>query len=65
MYAAHLATLPEVEVWAYDVSQPHVDAINRQLVHYGQHIGQILFLAKHYKGRNWESLSMPRRRPAL
>jgi hypothetical protein len=42
-----------------------VDAINRQLVHYGQHIGQILFLAKHYKGRNWESLSMPRRRPAL
>lgn len=40
-----------------------VDAINRQLVHYGQHVGQILFLAKHYKGRNWESLSMPRRRP--
>jgi hypothetical protein len=39
-----------------------VDAINRQLVHYGQHVGQILFLAKHYKGRNWESLSMPRRR---
>jgi 2-dehydropantoate 2-reductase len=28
LYAAHLATLPEVEVWAYDVSQPHVDAIN-------------------------------------
>jgi len=42
-----------------------VDAINRQLVHYGQHVGQILFLAKHYKGRNWESLSVPRRRPAL
>jgi 2-dehydropantoate 2-reductase len=29
MYAAHLAQLPELEVWAYDVAQPHVDAINR------------------------------------
>jgi 2-dehydropantoate 2-reductase len=29
LYAAHLAQLPEVEVWAYDVSREHVDAINR------------------------------------
>jgi 2-dehydropantoate 2-reductase len=29
LYAAHLATLSEVEVWTYDVSQPHVAAINR------------------------------------
>jgi 2-dehydropantoate 2-reductase len=29
LYAAHLAQLPEVEVWAYDVSRAHVDAINR------------------------------------
>jgi 2-dehydropantoate 2-reductase len=29
LYAAHLAQLEEVEVWAYDVSQEHVDAINR------------------------------------
>ncbi len=40
-----------------------VDAINRQLVHYGQHVGQIVFLAKHFKWRTWESLSVPRRRP--
>ncbi len=39
-----------------------VDAINRQLVHYGQHVGQIVYLAKHHKWRTWESLSMPRRR---
>jgi hypothetical protein len=38
-----------------------VDAINRQLVHYGQHVGQIVFLAKHLKGRTWESLSIPRK----
>jgi hypothetical protein len=40
-----------------------VDAINRQLVHYGQHVGQILYLAKHFKWQTWKSLSMPRRRP--
>jgi 2-dehydropantoate 2-reductase len=29
LYAAHLARLPELEVWGYDVSREHVDAINR------------------------------------
>jgi 2-dehydropantoate 2-reductase len=29
LYAAHLAQLPELEVWAYDTSHEHVDAINR------------------------------------
>ena len=28
LYAAHLARLPELEVWGYDVSAPHVEAIN-------------------------------------
>ncbi len=28
LFAANLAQLDDVEVWAYDVSQPHVDAIN-------------------------------------
>jgi len=42
-----------------------VDAINRQLVHYGQHVGQIVYLAKHFKWETWDSLSVPRRRPAL
>ena len=40
-----------------------VDAINRQLVHYGQHVGQIVYLAKHFKWQTWESLTVPRRRP--
>ena len=30
LFAAHLAKGGEVEVYAFDVSQPHVDAINRQ-----------------------------------
>ncbi len=29
LYAAHLAQLPEVEVWVYDTSAEHVAAINR------------------------------------
>src|SRR5262249_8963778 len=42
--------------------EPHtlLRAINRQLVHYGYHVGQIVFLAKHFAGRKWETLSIPR-----
>jgi uncharacterized protein DUF1572 len=39
-----------------------VDAIQRQLIHYGQHVGQIVFIAKHRRWRTWESLSMPKKR---
>ena len=41
-----------------------VQAINRQLMHYSYHIGQIVFLAKHFRSANWESLSIPRNRSA-
>ena len=40
-----------------------LDAVNRQLVHYGQHVGQIVYLAKHHRWQTWKSLSVPRRRP--
>jgi hypothetical protein len=42
--------------------EPHtiVQAINRQLTHYGAHVGQIVFLAKHLKSTAWRSLSIPR-----
>jgi len=38
-----------------------MQAINRQLAHYPYHCGQIVFLAKHLKHENWQSLSVPRR----
>ena len=46
-------------------SEPHsvMQAINRQIAHYAHHVGQILFLAKHFgytKTGKWESLSVPR-----
>jgi hypothetical protein len=41
-----------------------VQAINRQLMHYSYHIGQIVFLAKHFRSTEWQSLSIPRNRSA-
>jgi hypothetical protein len=37
-----------------------VQAINRQVSHYGYHIGQIVMLAKQVKGPAWVSLSVPK-----
>ena len=37
-----------------------LQAINRQLSHYSYHIGQIVFLAKHFRSSEWQSLSIPR-----
>ena len=41
-----------------------VQAINRQLMHYSYHVGQIVFLAKHFRSAEWKSLSIPRNRSA-
>jgi hypothetical protein len=41
-----------------------VQAIERQVCHYAYHVGQIVLLAKHARGADWESLSIPRRRRA-
>jgi hypothetical protein len=35
-------------------------AIQRSLAHTVSHVGQILFLAKHFSGSNWKTLSIPR-----
>jgi hypothetical protein len=37
-----------------------MQAINRQVAHYPYHIGQIAFLARHYAGENWKSLTIPK-----
>lgn len=38
--------------------QSALKAINRQVAHYAYHVGQIVFLAKHYKGKEWNTLSI-------
>ena len=42
--------------------EPHsvMQAINRQIAHYAYHVGQIVFLAKHFKASEWKSLTIPK-----
>jgi hypothetical protein len=35
-------------------------AIQRQVTHYAYHVGQLVFLAKHFRGAQWKSLSIPK-----
>jgi hypothetical protein len=43
-------------------AQPHsvLQALNRAAGHCAYHVGQITFLAKHWKGAEWKSLSIPK-----
>src|ERR1700730_15476357 len=45
-------------------TEPHsvMQAINRQVGHYAHHVGQIVFLAKHFAGARWQTLSVPRKK---
>ena len=42
--------------------EPHtvLQAVHRQLTHYAYHVGQIVFLARHFAGSRWRSLSIPK-----
>ncbi|SMO58126.1 DUF1572 family protein [Solitalea koreensis] len=37
-----------------------LDAINRQLLHYSYHVGQIAYIGKIIKGNDWQTLSIPK-----
>jgi hypothetical protein len=39
-----------------------IDAINRQLAHYGYHVGQIVYLGRWVKKGEWKSLSIPKKK---
>jgi hypothetical protein len=55
---ADLARTVTIRGEAHSVMQ----AINRQVAHYGLHVGQIVLLAKYFAGHRWQSLSVPRNR---
>ncbi|MBV7270361.1 DinB family protein [Winogradskyella luteola] len=52
----------DLERVIYIRNQGHsvTEAINRQMMHYAYHIGQIVFLGKLIKGKLWQSLSIPK-----
>ncbi|MEP6636146.1 MAG: DUF1572 domain-containing protein [Acidobacteriota bacterium] len=54
----------EKEVMIRGEAHTVMQAINRQMTHYAYHIGQIVFLAKHFRSAEWKSLSIPRNRSA-
>ena len=37
-----------------------VEAVNRQMCHYSYHIGQIVYLGRMLKGKDWKSLTIPK-----
>jgi len=48
----------------YIRTEPHsvMQAIQRQVGHYAYHVGQIVYLAKHFAGANWTAITVPRRK---
>jgi uncharacterized protein DUF1572 len=52
---ADLARKVTIRGEAHSVMQ----AVNRQVAHYGLHVGQIILLARHFAGQRWQSLSVP------
>ncbi|WP_391572484.1 DUF1572 family protein [Cohnella sp.] len=46
--------------------QPHtvLQAIHRQISHYGYHVGQLVYVAKAYKSTEWQTLSIAKGRSA-
>jgi hypothetical protein len=61
-----LATLTDKDLarTVYIRTEPHsvMQAINRNLTHTVYHVGQIVFLAKHFAGDKWTTLTIPRGR---
>ncbi|HET9085979.1 MAG TPA: DUF1572 family protein [Acidobacteriaceae bacterium] len=41
-----------------------MQAINRQIAHYGYHCGQIVLLAKHFQHESWQPLTVPKGKSA-
>ena len=47
-------------------TEPHsvTQAINRQVAHYSYHVGQIVYLARHFAGDKWQTLTIPKKKSA-
>lgn len=47
-------------IYIRNEGQTVVEAVQRQLAHYASHVGQIMFIGKQIKGKDWKSLSIPK-----
>lgn len=59
-------TEKDLETIIYIRNEGHsvLEAINRQLAHYPYHIGQMVYIAKLLKGKDFNSLSIPKNKSA-
>ena len=48
------------EIFIRNQSHSIVEAVNRQVMHYSYHIGQIVYVGRMIKGKEWNSLSIPK-----
>jgi uncharacterized damage-inducible protein DinB len=56
----HLTEIITIRTERHSVMQ----AINRQVAHYCYHVGQIVFLARHFSGSQWACLTIPKNKSA-
>jgi D-tyrosyl-tRNA(Tyr) deacylase len=47
-------------------NEPHsvMQAVNRQIAHYAYHVGQIVYLSRHFARDQWKSLTIPKKKSA-
>lgn len=48
------------EIFIRNQSHSIIEAINRQMMHYAYHVGQIVYIGRMLKGDQWKSLSIPK-----
>lgn len=48
------------EIFIRNQSHSIVEAVNRQMMHYAYHVGQIVYIGRMIKGKEWQSLSIPK-----
>ena len=55
-------TEEKMDTIVYIRNQGHtiIEAINRQMMHYAYHVGQMVYLGRMIRGKEWESLSIPK-----
>lgn len=47
-------------VYIRNMGHTIIEAVNRQMAHYGYHVGQITYIGRMIKGNDWQSLSIPK-----
>ncbi len=50
----------DVEILIRNQRHTIVEAVNRQMMHYAYHVGQIVYVGRMIKGKAWQSLSIPK-----